>query len=217
MRWGRKRKVKIKWRKGQRRERGLRGKESKSICSGTDHQTAGGQPGIGLPGGFSPTHPRGSDPWDMWGSWRCDPPCGSLRGNLGMLDHRPCLRSGCRTGASSSSQIWAGRGHFGKTEAAVVRLGLLEGEWTRAICWVTKTGRSHQSSGLVEGVWPGSKHPFSARNQRWEEERFGRDLLYSLASKDTMLRDLERSPEGAEVGGREGGDKRTGGALVGGR
>ena len=40
---------------------------------------------------------------------------------------RPSLWSGDRTGASSNSRIGAAKGQFGKTGAAVVRLGQLKG------------------------------------------------------------------------------------------
>ena len=47
----------------------------------------------------------------------------------------------------------AGRVRFGKTGAADVRLGQLEGKWPRALCWAPETELlESQSSGLVGGV-----------------------------------------------------------------
>ena len=62
-----------------------------------------------------PTY-RGPGAWDVWGSLRDGPPSGRW-------GHWPILRSGGRNGASSSSRNGAKRGRFGKTGAAVVRLG----------------------------------------------------------------------------------------------
>ena len=85
-------------------------------------------PGVGRLGGVPSTYPPGSGPWDEWDSWKGGPPCGRWSGSRDRWGHRPSLRSGGRTEASSNDQNGAGRGRCGMTVVAVVRLGQLEGE-----------------------------------------------------------------------------------------
>ena len=99
--------------------------------------------------------PGGTDPFDVWGSWRGWPPCSRMSSNLGMLGLRPSLQSGGRTEAGGSNWRGDGREQFCRTGAAAVLLGPLVGKLLRAPCWAPETGRSTRSSGLIKGVWPG--------------------------------------------------------------
>ena len=137
-----------------------------------ERQIVRAPPRIELPGGVPPTCPPGPDPWDVWGSWRGEPPCGRRHGNRGMQGRRPGLRNDCKTGASSSLRIGAGRRHLGKTGAAVVRLGLLEGDGIMALStllgawdWTISSHMRLRRRSLARVYVPSSRSPPKMRGE----------------------------------------------------
>ena len=119
---------------------------------------------------------------------------------------RHSVRSGSRTGTSSSSQNGAGRGRFGKIGVVVVSLGQLEREWPWVLCWVPEIGRSPVLSSLVGGISLRDKRPPPAHHQN-EEGAFWSSFLTRRPLRmrwyEVWRAEIGRAADrGVRVGGR---------------